>query len=139
MSYTKPGMVEEYTLDNGQRGIRALTDIPEGRLIGAYDGELVQYQLDERGQIPEEAHRLAIQLFVEDGILYGLVTPPGKPFYGIDYLNHSCEPNVRAVDRIVVVAARDIRAGEPLVADYRPWDYVHANMECWCPVPRCVI
>src|SRR5262249_53470549 len=140
MSWTNLKFVEECQLDNGQRGVCARTDIPEGVVVGIYDGIVVQYKLDEHGQITDpDAHKEAIQLAVEADTVYGLVTPPGAPCGGIDYLNHSCRPNIVVRHQIVLVASRDISKDEPLTADYRTWDLVPYRETCWCPVPRCVI
>jgi hypothetical protein len=139
MTYTNHDLVEEYELANGQRGIRARTHIPAGEIIGIYGGMIVQYKLDGGKITDPDARRLAVQLVVRGDTVYALVNPPSVPLSGIDFINHSCQPNVDVQGQIVLIAARDIRAGEPLTADYQDWDLVPYGERCWCPVPKCVI
>jgi hypothetical protein len=140
-TWTDTGVVEEYTLDNGQRGIRARTAIPAGRIIGVFGGVPVLYELSPDGRItdPDAAQR-AIQVAADDRTVYALVAPPGTPLVGIDYINHDChDPTVTVENQVVLKTARDVAAGEPLRADYRPWDFVHYGERCWCSPPGCVI
>lgn len=57
-----------------------------------------------------------------------------------DFVNHSCNPNIWMRDAISIEAARDILAGEELVADYAIWlddpEYV-MNKPCNCGAPWC--
>ncbi|MBN1614413.1 MAG: SET domain-containing protein [Deltaproteobacteria bacterium] len=54
-------------------------------------------------------------------------------------INHSCDPNVKVVGRLVILALCDIQAGDELTVDYGtiaaggpPW-----SMECLCGAPLC--
>ena len=53
------------------------------------------------------------------------------------FLNHSCEPNVGFGGNIVLVAMRDIRAGEELTTDYALFDDYEGEMECCCGTSSC--
>ena len=53
------------------------------------------------------------------------------------FLNHSCEPNVGFGGNIVLVAMRDIEAGEELTTDYALFDDYEGSMECGCGRPSC--
>jgi SET domain-containing protein len=53
------------------------------------------------------------------------------------YLNHSCEPNVGFAGNIVLVAMRDIAAGEELTTDYALFDDYDGAMECGCGTDAC--
>jgi hypothetical protein len=53
------------------------------------------------------------------------------------FLNHSCEPNVGFAGNIVLVAMRDIPAGEELTTDYALFDDYDGTMECRCGTPSC--
>ncbi|HEX9030480.1 MAG TPA: SET domain-containing protein [Streptosporangiaceae bacterium] len=139
MSYTNCDLVEEYVLANGQKGIRARADIPAGTIIGIFDGEIRQFKLDEGRLADADAHKEIAQVAVVDDVLLGLVTPPDAPFYGIDYMNHSCDPNVVVRDTIVVATTRAVAAGEVLTTDYRLWDLIPEGIPCWCSPSRCSI
>jgi hypothetical protein len=139
MSYTNLALVEEYPLANGQRGIRARADLAADTVIGVYDGEVKRFKLRDGRIVDNEQHKYIVQVAVAEDILYGLVTPPGAAFYGIDYINHSCEPNVTFRDRIVLQTSRPVRAGERMTIDYRTWDLVPEGIACWCEPSRCAI
>ena len=83
--------------------------------------------------------------------------PEGKDYVGVfneDYfmmpldfdsptpnwlMNHSCDPNVKIVGGLVVMAKRDIDVGEELTVDYAPvcaGDY-EWRMECKCKSSKC--
>ena len=53
------------------------------------------------------------------------------------FLNHSCEPNVGFGGNVVLVAMRDIEAGEELTTDYALFDDYDSSMECHCGQPLC--
>jgi hypothetical protein len=139
MTYTNHNLVDVYTLPNGERGIRAKVDIKADVIIGIYDGELRTYLLSDGHLVDRNKHKYIIQVAREGDILYALESPVDGPFEGIDYLNHSCNPNVSVRDRIVVVSSRRIDKGEPLVVDYRSWDLVPEGLACWCRPSRCYI
>ena len=53
------------------------------------------------------------------------------------FLNHSCEPNVGFAGNIVLVAMRDVGAGEELTTDYALFDDYDGAMECHCGTSSC--
>ncbi|HTS99754.1 MAG TPA: SET domain-containing protein-lysine N-methyltransferase [Streptosporangiaceae bacterium] len=53
------------------------------------------------------------------------------------FLNHSCEPNVGFAGNIVLVAMRDVAAGEELTTDYALFDDADDPMPCHCGTPSC--
>jgi uncharacterized protein len=53
------------------------------------------------------------------------------------FINHSCEPNVGFAGNIVLVAMRDIAAGEELATDYALFDDYDGEMRCRCGSPSC--
>lgn len=53
------------------------------------------------------------------------------------YTNHSCDPNLAIQGQIVLVAMRDIAAGEELTIDWATTDDGDHEMECRCGSPRC--
>ena len=58
---------------------------------------------------------------------------------GTHYINHSCRPNAfmqRIRGHLLVLALRDIRAGEEITVDYV--DTMHSDRKrCTCGVPTC--
>jgi len=53
------------------------------------------------------------------------------------FLNHSCEPNVGFAGNVVLVAMRDVAAGEELTTDYALFDDYDGEMPCSCGTPSC--
>lgn len=54
------------------------------------------------------------------------------------FINHSCEPNARAVDFVRVVGARDIDPSEEITIDYALTEEdPYWSMECRCGTPTC--
>jgi uncharacterized protein len=53
------------------------------------------------------------------------------------FLNHSCEPNAGFAGNVVIVAMRDIGAGEELTTDYALFDDSEDQMACRCGKRSC--
>jgi SET domain-containing protein len=53
------------------------------------------------------------------------------------FSNHSCEPNIGVQGQIVVVALREIEAGEELTHDWATTDDDDYEMECKCGSANC--
>jgi len=53
------------------------------------------------------------------------------------YTNHSCEPNIAIRGQIVLVAMRDIAAGEELTHDWATTDDLDYEMTCRCQRSTC--
>jgi uncharacterized protein len=56
---------------------------------------------------------------------------------GMLYTNHSCDPNLAIQGQIVLVAMKDVAAGEELTIDWATTDDLDYAMECKCASPRC--
>ena len=132
--------VEVYQLADDQRGIRAAEPIPADTVIGVYGGMPVRYRRGPGGRVTDpDAARHAVQLAMDDEFVYALTSPPGVPRTGACFINHSCHPNVRIENQVVMVTMRAVTAGEALTADYRLWDLVGYGERCSCNPPRCEI
>jgi hypothetical protein len=53
------------------------------------------------------------------------------------FTNHSCDPNIAIQGQIVLVAMRDIAAGEELTHDWATTDDADYTLACRCGSPRC--
>ncbi|MFM8746986.1 MAG: SET domain-containing protein-lysine N-methyltransferase [Aestuariivirga sp.] len=136
MTYTNWNLVAEVTLPNGNRGAIAKADIPSGALLGVFQGELERLELRENRLVEAEKHINLVQIVRDGDYLFGFIRNERA---GIGLINHSCKPNVRIENQIVVVAGRAISAGEHLTADYRRWDLVPEGVPCWCEPPMCML
>ena len=140
VNFTDTELVEVRENMMGQEGLYARRPIASGTLIGCYAGRCVVLEIDEgKGGYVESPyeHRQVLQLHRMGNRMVGIVAIGG--FRGVDYINHSCRPNVTTVHQLVVIATRDIAAGEEVTLDYRAWDSLREGIRCWCPEAECVI
>jgi hypothetical protein len=113
----------------GGRGLFARERVRAGETLLVWGGDVVTG--DMLKWMSEEKHRLAVQI-EED--LY-LVTSAEGP---ADWVNHSCDPNAGLVGQIVLVALRDIPAGEEICFDYATSDgSPYDEFECGCGSRLC--
>jgi len=114
------------------RGLIASAPIAAGELVAVKGGHLVDtatlHTLDERLQnteiqIAESLHLVALSDEEYEAVML--------------FINHSCEPNVGIAGNIVLVAMRDIAAGEELTIDYAMFDTLDAGMTCRCGSAAC--
>jgi SET domain-containing protein len=123
-----------------QSGLFAKTLIRSGDLIGCYGGRAVMIDVDpvtNRYINTTWQHQQVWQLRRVGDRILGLVSTCG--FESVDYINHSCRANTTIVDRIIVVASRDIEPDEEVTMDYREWDFILEGVSCWCSDPKCII
>jgi len=108
----------------GGRGVFAREKVRKGDMIVVWGGEVVTGETLRA--MSEDRLRLALQ--VEDD-LFLLTTSEGAA----DWVNHSCDPNAGLDGQIVLVALRDIRAGEEITFDYATSDASpYDEFECGC-------
>lgn len=111
----------------------AKTDILKDTRIIEYLGERIDKQESARRC---EANNVYIFSLNEQQDLDGNVSwNPAR------FLNHSCSPNCEAQldqDRIWIIAARDIRAGEELTFNYGFDVENYRDFPCCCGLPECV-
>jgi SET domain-containing protein len=69
-----------------------------------------------------------------------LVIAPVRPDHrdgSMLFTNHSCDPNLAIQGQIVLVAMRDVAAGEELTIDWATTDDGDYELQCRCGSPRC--
>ncbi|MDQ1380552.1 MAG: hypothetical protein QOJ71_1271 [Actinomycetota bacterium] len=111
-------------------GVFAVDAIRANTTVAGFGGHVVDgRELEDLG----EAVRIhALQI---DDDLFLASTPP---FDSADYVNHSCDPNCGIVGSVLLVARRDIEAGEELCFDYAMTDSDDYDMfTCTCGADRC--
>jgi hypothetical protein len=139
LNFTNWEIVEVESRRGGQRGLFAKTNIESGSLIGCFGGHCVSYDraaLSAKGR-EELLPGSVIQIFCDERRILGLVDT--RKYSGIDFINHSCMPNVIVRNRIVLIASQRILAGQELTTDYRLWSFAPEGISCWCSPSRCRI
>jgi len=117
-------------------GIFARADIRKGERLAIFGGKIML--IDEMYRIPPQMQSYTMQ--IEERFVLG---PAGTVPEDTDFFNHSCDPNSGFCGQIILVAMRDIKAGEEVTFDYAMTvsesvgsDMVFA-MRCGCGSPRC--
>ena len=114
------------------RGLFAKHAIARGEIVAVKGGHVLtraEWTELERSLGPAE-----IQIS-EDLVIapVGAEERPGAMLYS----NHSCDPNIAIQGQIVLVAMRNIAAGEELTHDWATTDDGDYELECRCASPRC--
>jgi uncharacterized protein len=114
------------------RGLFAVEPIRAGEIVAVKGGHIVTTrQLDE---LPDPLPNSEIQ--IADGLhLVALSRQEYEPV--MLFINHSCDPNVGFAGNVVLLAMRDVAAGEELTTDYALFDDDDTQMICQCNSPRC--
>ncbi len=131
-SYISPKAAKGGPSDIEGRGLTALEPIASGEVVAIKGGHIVDtatlHALPERLQISD--------VQISDGFhLAALDEDEYEPV--MLFLNHSCEPNVGFAGNVVLVAMRDIAAGEEITTDYALFDDYDGSMPCRCGTPSC--
>jgi uncharacterized protein len=113
-------------------GLFAVEPIKAGEIVAVKGGHIVATpQLRELPQpLPNSEIKIA------DGLhLVALSSEEYEPV--MLYINHSCDPNVGFGGNVVLVAMRDVAAGEELTTDYALFDDYDGPMTCHCGTEWC--
>jgi len=114
------------------RGLVAVNAIEAGEVIAVKGGHIVTTEALRR--LPERLQNSEIQIAA--GLHLAALRDDEYEAVML-FLNHSCEPNVGFGGNIVLVAMRDIEAGEELTTDYALFDDYEGSMDCNCGQPAC--
>ena len=114
-------------------GVYAGQNIPAGRKVIEYTGERISRKETKRRS---DVQARMIYLFTLDNYwtLDGAVGGSGA-----EYINHSCDPNLRTViqkGHILYMSARPIRKGEELTVDYHFAKDIE-RIPCKCGAAQC--
>jgi SET domain-containing protein len=113
-------------------GLFAEEPIPAGRKVIEYTGERIDFEEARRRWSPRLNYLFGIEddMFI-DGSAGGS---------GAEYINHSCEPNVRARyarGHLLYVSLRRIARGEELTVDYKYRGGGKQTYPCRCGASSC--
>jgi SET domain-containing protein len=114
------------------RGLLAIEPITSGDVVAVKGGHIVTTA--QLAALPEKLRNSDVQI-TDDLHLAALTDGEYVPV--MLFLNHSCEPNVGFAGNVVLVAMRDVAAGEELTTDYAMFDDYDGAMTCSCGTPSC--
>jgi uncharacterized protein len=114
------------------RGLIAVGPIARDEVVAVKGGHIVDTATLRR--LPVRLQNSDVQI-ADDLHLVALEEAEYEPV--MLFINHSCEPNVGFAGNIVLVAMRDIAAGEELTTDYALFDDHDESMRCACGTPSC--
>ena len=112
-------------------GVFALEDIPGGRLVIEYKGKRLSIKQAVKIRPPEDSY-LA-------GISGGVCADARWEGSGAEFMNHSCQPNLRqrrVGGHLLFFSRRKIRAGEELTWNYQ-YPIKLRRIPCTCGARRC--
>lgn len=114
------------------RGLVAIAPIAKDEIVAIKGGHIVDTATMKA--LPDRLRNSDVQ--IADG--FHLVALEEAEYESVMlFINHSCEPNVGFAGNIVLVAMRDIAAGEELTTDYALFDDYDGEMECKCGMASC--
>ena len=127
-SYLAPGLKESVT--SGKNiGTFAERPLSKGTVLAVFGGSVVTRE-GLAGFSPEDSTN-CLQVASD---LYLVPSPAGPG----DHINHSCDPNAGILGQIILVAMRDISAGEEICYDYAMTDSTdYDEFVCACGTARC--
>ncbi|MBX3002794.1 MAG: SET domain-containing protein [Anaerolineales bacterium] len=118
---------QEATIEG--RGMFATQPIAKGEIVTIWGGDVVPTAIFK--ELPEHQKRQSAQ--VADGF-YLVSSKPGPG----DFINHSCDANAGLQGQIVIVALREIAAGEEVCIDYAMCDSTPGeDFTCSCGTAQC--
>ncbi len=123
-------------INNRGKGTFAKKNISKGERLLAFGGYVMS--LRDEAKLPKSFNDNGAQI-TED---HSLCVMQRKDLGGINFFNHSCNPNAGFKGQIFLVAMRKINKGEEIVFDYAMTLY-HSkkskpySMKCWCGSKEC--
>ena len=112
-SYLAPGLVDRASGPGLGRGTFARVPFRKDSLLAIFGGRVMtRAELDAA---PQDNRTNSVQIGPTHYMVPDVVGPG-------DHINHSCEPNAGIAGQVILVALRDIRAGEEVCYDYAMTD-----------------
>lgn len=114
------------------RGLFARAAIPAGAVVAVKGGAVMEAATWNR--LEPELGAAEIQI---SETLFIAPREAGEREGSMLFTNHSCDPNIALQGQIVLVAMRDIAAGEELTHDWATTEDLDYEMACNCGAAAC--
>jgi uncharacterized protein len=131
-SWISPKAVKGRPSGISGRGLVAVEPIARDEVVAVKGGHVVDGT--RLAELPDALRESDVQI-ADDLHLVALTEEEYEPV--MLFLNHSCEPNVGFAGNVVLVAMRDVAAGEELTTDYTLFDDYDGQLACSCGSPSC--
>ena len=131
-TWISPKAVKGIPSEIAGRGLMAAEAIDKDEVVAVKGGHIVT--TEQLRSLPERLQNSGVQ--IRDGL--HLVALGDEEYEAVMlFINHSCEPNVGLAGNVVLVAMRDVDAGEELTTDYALFDDHDGSMTCTCGRGAC--
>lgn len=138
ISWTSSKITSEDSHIGGQ-GVFATKDIEKGERVSVLGGYTVSFDdLDKIKTDEQDIYETILSkgIQVDHDIIFSPIS--NGQFSDIEYLNHSCDPNIGFENQLHLIAMRDIKFGEELCMDYATCISNDLfDMECDCKSELC--
>jgi len=131
LTYRSPKTAVQTSPIHG-KGLFAVEDIAAGEIVAVKGG----YVLTAAQWTALEPTLGAAEIQLAEGLFIAPVAQDHRDGAML-YTNHSCDPNVAFQGQIVLVAMRDIAAGEELTHDWATTDDLDYEIDCRCGSSGC--
>lgn len=132
-SYLSPKCKAERKSHIHRLGVFAREEIRCGELIAIWGGHIMTAQ--EIATLPKEIRDFDYPVQIHEDFYLG--PKEGAELDEAEYFNHSCSPNAGVKGQCILVARRDISAGEEICFDYETTDSGMMNFLCKCGTAEC--
>ena len=135
MSYTNECLIEIRQNEKGKAAY-SRTRIYKGDVIGCFDGMARAFELMVDGSVDYGPFNRsqAVEVACYNNSVIALVPDLDQPLSGVDFINHSCNPNCQLDGYILVVAAEDITPATELTINYQAITLIPENKPCLCQI-----
>ena len=114
-------------------GVFAKKNIFKGELIALWGGYVIPRK--EMKKLPKEISDYDYPVQILDGFYIG--PKSAKDLDDCEMFNHGCDPNAGVRGQIVLVARKNIKAGEEICFDYETTDTQDLKLSCKCGAKNC--
>jgi len=113
-------------------GLFAAKNIPKGTVVAAWGGRIVT--AEEIKHLPKGfATNYALPIYPG----FYIAETKAEELDSADFINHSCKPNCRIVNLLVMRTDRKIKSGEELTADFDVGAKLGRKILCKCGSSKC--
>ena len=122
----QPSKIDKY-------GLFATKSIPKGTVVAAWGGRILTAK-----EIKKLESKFTTNYALEIYPGFYIAETSAQDLDAADFINHSCEPNCKIVNRLIMIAKRKIKAGEELTADFDEGSQkIGKKTKCHCQSLHC--